>query len=294
MLLLELTALSIVVLYVLTHVYKNPDAGDFLIRISLISAASWVAEESCILIYGFHAYSPKWSLSIGDVPLLVVIIWPFVIHSAWELARQISSRNQKLAFVFTGAIVFTDASLIEPISVQAGLWEWNEPGIFHVPVIGILGWAYFSYLCSFFYHRFEMPARPRALKLLCLVFPVIGTHLLLLGTWWAVFRWIGSEIDPIILTLVVWSLSLLLVIFLLKDKTGVRVKKKTLLLRIPPSIFFFTLIILNSDGMTWFVLYILAFIPPYLTLMFQQYVNCFGAGNKKRSTKEKTRIFKGV
>jgi hypothetical protein len=49
------------------------------------------------------------------------------------------------------------------------------------------------------------------------------------------------------------------------------VEKKTLLLRLPAALFVFLLLVLNAGGSGLLVVYALAFVPPYLTLMAQQY-----------------------
>jgi hypothetical protein len=49
------------------------------------------------------------------------------------------------------------------------------------------------------------------------------------------------------------------------------VEKKTLLLRLPAALFVLLLLVLNASGSGLLVLYALGFVPPYLTLMAQQY-----------------------
>ena len=63
-------------------------------RLALMALAGWLNEESCILLYRFYNYSPEWTISIAHVPLLVVLIWPLVIHSAWDLVRQWQVRGR--------------------------------------------------------------------------------------------------------------------------------------------------------------------------------------------------------
>jgi hypothetical protein len=49
------------------------------------------------------------------------------------------------------------------------------------------------------------------------------------------------------------------------------VQRKALLLRLPAALFVFLLLVLNASGSGLLVVYALAFVPPYLTLMSQQY-----------------------
>jgi hypothetical protein len=68
-----------------------------------------------------------------------------------------------------------------------------------------------------------------------------------------------------------WILSLALVYTILRRGTGRRVQRKALLLRLPAALFVFLLLVLNASGSGLLVVYALAFVPPYLTLMSQQY-----------------------
>ena len=271
MLLLQLTALALVAFYVLFRILDQAEPKQFLTRFALVAVACWVAEESCILLYKFYSYSPSWSLFLDQVPLLFVLIWPVIIHSAWDLASQLLHPEHKFVPLAAGAIVCTDAALLEPVAVNAGLWSWNEPGIFHVPPIGILGWGYFTFCCTFAFQWATRPNRSKGWALLLLLVPVVGTHLLLLGTWWGALRWVNTSANTMIAVGAVWVLSLALVYTILRRGTGRRVERKALLLRLPAALFVFLLLVLNASGSSLLVVYALAFVPPYLTLMAQQY-----------------------
>ena len=133
---LELVCAAIVALYAVAR-------RDALPELALLAVAGFVGEDSVIRAYGFYSYSPRWHLFLDRVPLAIVLIWPIVIHSAWRW-RAAWRRAPALAPLVGAAIVLADASLIEPIAVHAGLWTWTEPGLFAVPPIGIIGWAYFA------------------------------------------------------------------------------------------------------------------------------------------------------
>jgi hypothetical protein len=155
--------------------------------------------------------------------------------------------------------------------VNAGLWSWIEPGIFHVPPIGILGWGYFALCCALMLQRAIRPNRSKGGALLLLLVPVFGTHLLLLGTWWGALRWVNTTVNPTVAVVAVWVLSLALVYTILRRRTGRHVERKALLLRLPAALFVFLLLFVNASGSGLLVIYALAFVPPYLTLMAQQY-----------------------
>jgi hypothetical protein len=251
---------------------EQPEKGEFFIRLVLVSAASWIAEESCILSYQFYGYSPTWTLFLADVPLLVIVIWPIIVHSAWDLASQMLRPGHRLVPLFAAAIVLTDALLIEPVGVQIGLWSWKEPGIFEVPPIGVLGWAFFAFLCMLHFGKRKQRNGTRRINLLITVIPVLGTHLLLLITWWVAFRWVKITVDPRLTVGVAWMVSIFLVYAILKNRTGIRVERKTLWLRLLGALFLFTWLALNANDSKLLILYGVAFAPPYLTLMTQQYM----------------------
>jgi hypothetical protein len=271
MILLQLTALSIVVIYVLFHTISQAGAARFLSRAFVVSVACWITEETCIRFYGFYSYNPSWSLFLGHIPILIILIWPVLIHSSWDLASQLSSQRPKLTPLSTGALVCADAFLIEPVAVNAGLWAWSEPGIFHVPPIGILGWGIFAFFCTLFFERKSPPSNSKKHIGWILVVPVIGTHVLLLGIWWGALRWINGDVPSVLVAGVAWVLSILFTLNILRQGTGKHIKKKTLLSRIPASLFFLVLLFSNASGKEVLLLYVLASVPPYITIMVQQY-----------------------
>ncbi len=149
MMIFQITALGFVVIYLLYWFFREDDPGVFLLKFITISAASWLVEETSILIYHFYQYSSDWYLFIGHVPVLVILVWPVLIHSGWELASQFFNQYKLYHHLVAALIVWIDASLIESVSVKAGLWSWNGAGLFEVPFIGIFGWAYFAFLSGF-------------------------------------------------------------------------------------------------------------------------------------------------
>jgi hypothetical protein len=269
---LELTAITVIFICVVSRPLERPMKRQFLINFVLISAAGWSAEESCILLYGFYAYSPGWSIVLDRLPMLVVVVWPLVVISAWELASQIFRPGHRLIPLAAGAIVLTDALLVETVSVHSGLWSWNEPGIFNVPPIGVFGWACFAFLCVFLLEQGRRRNLTTRFHLLILLLPVFGTHLLLLVTWWGVFRWINIPVAAEIAVGSAWVLSLLLVFTIVKHRIGTRVEKKILLMRLPAALFFFTLLALYARDSALLIAFGIAFAPPYLTMMAQQYL----------------------
>jgi hypothetical protein len=83
-----------------------------------------------------------------------------------------------------GALVALDASLVEVVAVRAGLWRWAEPGHLGVPLIGILGWAYFAVGAAW---GLTQPPRRRVAALVAA--GPLCAHALILLSWWGLFRW---------------------------------------------------------------------------------------------------------
>jgi len=277
---LEFVAFLIVTVYSLFRILGYPERKRTLIRFALIAAAGWCVEETCILSYGFHSYSTNWRLSIFNVPILIMLVWPAVIQSAWDLASQLAARKIKLVPVIAAGIVWTDACLIEPVAVNAGLWHWNRPGIYHVPLIGLFGWACFAYLCVRVLSLKDRKAVSGAVVRGLMVFPVLGVHLMLLCTWWAVFKWMDTPLDPIVVAATAWIISIGLSVVIFRSDLAFRIEKKTLLSRIPATLFIFGLLAVSADSDRYLLIYAVAFLLPYLTVMTKQYGSTKGTLGK--------------
>jgi hypothetical protein len=274
MFLFEMIIISITAFYVVMFTVNRPDGRHFLLWIVLVATSAWIAEETCLRLYVFYSYSQSWHILLNNLPLMVIVVWPALIHCAWDLASQLLGYGQRFVPLAAGAIVLTDAAFIETVSVRSGLWAWQEPGIFNVPLIGIFGWACFAFLCAFLYEEGRRRNYRLWFSLLVIVLPVVGTHLFLLVSWWGVFRWISIPIEAKLAAATAWIMSICIVFVFIRFRTGIRVKKKTLLLRLLAALIFFTLLVCNADGSVFFILFVVAFAPPYLTLMVQQYIVC--------------------
>lgn len=263
---LEVIALLIVALFVVVRARWGPAPKRFLVRLALLVVASWVAEDTVIRAYGFYFYNPDWSIFIDRVPLAIVLIWPVVIHSAWELSRCLLGDDDRWVPLAGAAMVLADASMIEPIAVNSGLWTWTEPGVFDVPPIGIIGWAYYAGLCMLVFDHTERHGAPAWRNAVAILTAPLGTHLLLLGSWWGLFRWINRSLDPWPFVAVAWVLSIGLAIHSLKLGARSRVPPRDMLNRVPAAIFFFVLLALDARDVPALIAYGLAFAPPYLSL----------------------------
>ncbi|MFT7621820.1 MAG: hypothetical protein ACI9WU_000985 [Myxococcota bacterium] len=254
---LELGCVAIVLLYVVVRARRDEKPTRFLSRLVLLMVASWIGENSVIHLYGFYAYSPDWSLFVDQVPIMIITIWPVVIHSAWDLAGHLAGSGARRIWLGS-VLVFCDAWLIEPIAVQSGLWWWTVPGLFAVPPIGVLGWAFFAGLCMTCFDR----ERPLA----ALFVGPIGGHVLLLATWWGALRWISAPIPAWPAVALVAVLSALAMAFVIRRRLSQRVPLAEMLLRVPAASFFFVLLGIYGRGEWALIAWALAFGPPWMAL----------------------------
>jgi hypothetical protein len=255
----ELFCFLIVSVYVVGLLPRPSDARRWALGAYVIVAlAGWLGEETCIRAYGFYAYSPGWKLWLGVVPLAVVLVWPVVILSALELAK--SLRASSPAWL-CATVVLADAALIEPVAVRSGLWHWTEPGLFEVPLVGILGWAFFALAAAAWLEGTR--ARPRAALALVVVAP-LACHALLLASWWGALRWVSGPLPDWAGPAAAWPLSLAVTALVLRPSvTG---SLGLLLARLPGALMFFVLLALRGRDDFLLVAYVAAFAVPYLAL----------------------------
>jgi len=268
---LEILALILVACYAVLRARLGPEPRRFLVRAALVVVASWVAEDTVIVAYGFYRYSPEWTVFVHRVPLAVILIWPCVIHSQWDICRyllrhQAGRRAAWSVPVAGAALVLADASLIEPIAVQAGLWEWTRPGFFDVPPIGIIGWALFAGLCLALLERSERRGGSVWEGAAVILVAPAGTHGLLLGLWWGALRWVSTELSPWPFVAGAWALSLALAAAAVRARAKERVPPAEMWIRVPAALYFLVLLIVFGRHKLPLVLYALAFAPPYIAL----------------------------
>ena len=268
MIAIELACIAIVALYVVVRLALTADRGPFLRRLALMAIGAWVGENTVIHAYHFYTYSPRWHLFVDQVPLMILLIWPVVIHSAWDVIGHLCRKSASVTIiaVATALVVLADASLIEPIAVASELWWWHEPGLFEAPPIGLLGWSYFALLCVAIFERNRRAGAPALADALAVIAPAAGVHLMLLATWWGGLRWVNGTVEPNAVLVVIWPLSIALAAVAWKRDARRRVPLNQMLLRIPGALFFFALLAIYGRDNWALVVYALAFAPPYLAL----------------------------
>lgn len=232
-----------------------------ILAFAFLFLTSWVSEEAAIRLYGFYGYAPVWRLFLGHVPVMVATIWPVVVLSAWGIARAALPDRSPWVPLAGAGIVFTDAALIEPVSVAFGLWSWTRPGLLEVPVIGVLGWAFYGGVAMVALDRLDRGGW-RSLPL-ALAVPV-ATHALLLAAWWGLFRWVEGPIPVEGAVPVAWVAGLVAAVALRR----VRLPRAILLERVPAALFFGGLLVagrLEPGVWAW----ALASTPAWLVLTWR-------------------------
>jgi hypothetical protein len=288
----ELACASIVALYLLVRLgAPGAKRGAIVVRLLCLACAAWVGEDSVIRAYGFYGYSPEWSLFIDRVPLLIVAIWPVVIDSAHILARSLASAGGPWRIAFTGGlIVLGDASLIEPIAVRAHLWSWsadNVRGVFDVPAIGILGWAYFAAAAIAWLELCERRGGAASHDALVIGVAPVVAHAALVASWWCAFKWVGAMPGEWVIPVAAWVVAVPLT---LAAWGRAAVPLRAVLARAPGAAFFFGLLATTAAGRPGLVLYALAFAPPYLALVVRSKRLVSPSRSKSTSWHENTMI----
>ncbi len=248
----------------------------FLRRALLLVGASWVAEDTCIRAYQFYTYNEGWWGFIDKMPLMIAVIWPGVILSAWELVRAAQRKTAHALPSAThadsvrtgwlvGLMVWADASLIEPIAVKARLWWWYEPGIFNVPIIGMLGWGIFAGLCVWIFEEVERRRLSSGWEAAgVLVAAPLLAHAGLLATWWGGFRWVNVPWSESVVVGVLWVGSVALALKIWRARLRDHMPAAAMGTRIPAASFFMGLLVMYGMGDGLLVVHALAFVPPYV------------------------------
>lgn len=227
----QLVCLPILALAYLVHLVwgTRPEArAKELGIIAFLFVCAWGAEETAILRYQMYAYPDAWWGKLDEMPLLVAAIWPMVILSSRAVIRALfpTSRGWHLA-LFVGLAVVWDASLVEVIATDGGLWKWRESGYFGVPPIGILGWGCFAASATFALEwALEWEAEKSTWvdvvsKAAAPAIAIGGTHVLLVVLWWLAFKWIGRTLWPELSVIGFAAVGMVLVVVLWRRRERV-------------------------------------------------------------------------
>ena len=262
MLLSEISAFLIVLAYLGVRWQFGRERKVFFTRFIHITMASWLAENTCIHLYAFYSYDTRWHAFIDQVPLAIILIWPVVILSLWDILRYLCVSEKRLP-VLLGMAVFADAFFVESVAVHAGLWRWSEPGPFAVPVIGVCGWAFFAAATAHFILR--KPKQDMRSLFTHILAVVLSTHAALLATWWGALRWLPFLENLWLWVGLAWLASAVFSVYSFRQKHSSLLPFWCLGCRIPAVSFFVGLCVVHPPDLKLLV-FIAAFLPPYMML----------------------------
>lgn len=258
MIVLELACVAILAAYFVAH-RREP---TLLRDAAILAVGALVGEDSMIRAYGFYEYSPGWHLFVDRVPLLIPAIWVPVVLSARAVARSLLGGTDARPAqalreaALTGALVVFDACLIEPIAVRAGLWSWSEPGVLHVPIVGIAGWG-----CYAFAAVWLLRVLPESRAWATVPIAVLASHAQVLALWWGALRWVlRGELPFAGCALALGALSALYTAAVIVR--GARLPWSELAPRAAATAFFAALLAARVDGSM--LLWAILFTPPWM------------------------------
>lgn len=240
---LEALCLGIVALWIALRTPMATDRGRFFGQIGLVMALAWVGEQSCISLYGFYGYAPRWWWMLGDVPLTVVLIWPVVVLSARDVVLAMVGPRPLRVGLACLLVITADAAFIEPAAVHSALWYWTQPGVFGVPPVGIAGWGVFGGLMAGALQWLEAEKRGPIAHGAAAVAVLAGMHLGLLALWWGGLRWLSAPIADLVAAMAVGVMAVGVCVWLWRS--GRTAPRRLVLLRMPGALFFAVLLTLS-------------------------------------------------
>lgn len=220
-----------------------------------ILACAWCCENFAIRTYEHYWYSTDWHLFIDRVPLFIVLIWPLVILSGVQVVTALRSSGSHPGWL--AVFVGLDASLVEVVATNSGLWTWAEGGHLNVPFAGIAGWAAFaaaSALC--------LKARSWIVGMAA---TIVVTHGIIVATWWGGLKWVFREpVSPWVgwaLTSMLAFVAAVCAVKARRSKRGIELSTAVPRL-IATSVFLYLMIFRPGPNAWWIHLLIVA--VPYL------------------------------
>jgi putative membrane protein len=124
-----------------------------LLAFALGLAAEIVGVKTGLIFGGRYAYAPGSTPVFMDVPLLIPIFWTAFISTGYGLVNSLLAWPGKgkpnrgnvgvlfLAVALDGLSVVAIDIIMDPLQVDAGNWQWLQPGCFYgVPWGNFTGW----------------------------------------------------------------------------------------------------------------------------------------------------------
>lgn len=187
----ELVVAPAVVCLALLHAARALGWRRAIIELAVLALYGYALERTAIAVFGSHRYGAGWVLAPQGVPLAVAGVWAALISSAMAVAARRGYRSPLPRAVAAAVLAIGLDTLMEPVAVRGGLWEWTPPGPWlGVPIGNFVGWAVIVGAYTFGAGRVEGSSlRAHALRLASLavlsILALVGV-----GTMW---RRLGIE-----------------------------------------------------------------------------------------------------
>ena len=220
-----------------------------------IAAGAFVGEEICLRLEGAYQYASGWHLFLDRMPVAVLLIWPSVVLSARAVASLLTADPLERG-LWAFAVVWLDASLVEPVATHAGLWSWNLPGPFHVAWVGPFGWGAYALFAVWFIERETPLLVPVAAPLLA--------QAVILAAHWGLGRWLGQP-EGVVELLAALAPGIIATAVASRVRSRVRLPLKEALARAAAAGLFVVLLALRPDAELAVVFACVA--VPYLLLL---------------------------
>lgn len=264
----EPVTLCIVIAYLAVQKrYFKDRFGEFIRSYTVFVPTAWMCENSVIHAYGFYAYSDGWMARLDQTPVMVAIIWPIVVLSALTLAQRIRRLWPIPETGLVAMLVVADAALMEAIATSTGLWSWTMPGPFGVPLMGVWGWGCFA-VASFTLLRWTKSYSSGWVRFVAVgVGTLIGTHGLLLVSWWGCFRWVDWFPGDAAVAGLAVIVGGVLARIAHRERHRLQVPLPELVSRAVAAVYFFALLFVYNFENYALLVFSCAFAPPYLALI---------------------------
>jgi hypothetical protein len=203
---LEAFSVLLAAFYLVLRLREPSTRQRTLIRLVSVAVAAALADDLAGWLFGVHQYSSDFTYFIHRSPWLFGPLCAIAIDAAWRLALCFHDAANWRAPVIASVIFLGDALVALPIATAADLVHWRLPGIFGVPPVALCAWCAFGAACFALWHYNDKATTTRRLWWDALVMPIPPalTLLVLLATWWGLWRWVSAPWNGLVVVLLAW------------------------------------------------------------------------------------------
>lgn len=107
------------------------------------------------LIFGEYQYGNVLGFQLGNVPLVLGILWLNMIYGTWVISNLVSDKLLVKSLIGASLMTFFDLFL-EPIAIRLGYWQWDGSV---VPIQNFIAWFLISFGLHLLIHSFVKPEK---------------------------------------------------------------------------------------------------------------------------------------